>query len=51
MKKYLLCLAAVLALQVEAQMTTNNGIPYLEDQSVDMSQSFNDPTNTVFCAD
>jgi len=39
------------ALTAQAQMTTNNGVPYLMGQSLDMSQSFMDPTNTVFCAD
>ena len=51
MKKFVLCIVAAVALQARAQMTTNNGVPYLEDQAVDMSQQFLDPTNTLFCAD
>ena len=35
----------------QAQITLNNGIPYLLSQSVDVSQQFQDPTNTYFCAD
>jgi len=51
MKKFVLCIVAAVALQAQAQLTTNNGVPYLEDQAVDMSQQFMDPTNTLFCAD
>lgn len=52
MKHAFLALAAVtLALPLGAQQTTNTGIPYLLSQSIDMSQQFYDPTNTVFCAD
>jgi len=40
-----------LALPLHAQLTTNNGAPYLLSQSVDLSSQFIDPTNTVFCAD
>ncbi|MCQ2334808.1 MAG: alpha-xylosidase [Paludibacteraceae bacterium] len=34
-----------------AQITLNNGIPYLLSQSLDISQQFADPTNTYFFAD
>ena len=46
-----LALVASLSMSLRAQLTTNNGIPYLLSQSVDMSQQFMDPTNTVFTAD
>ena len=51
MKQLLSLVAAGLAIAAQAQMTTNQGMPYLLTQSVDMSQQFMDPTNTVFCAD
>lgn len=35
----------------QAQMTLNNGVPYLLSQSLDISQQFSDPTNTYFFAD
>lgn len=44
-------LASCVLMPAMAQQTTNNGMPYLLSQSVDMSQQFLDPTNTVFCAD
>ena len=34
-----------------AQKTSSTGAPYLLSQSVDMSQQFVQPTNTLFCAD
>ena len=36
---------------VMAQKTSSTGAPYLLSQSVDMSQQFVQPTNTLFCAD
>jgi len=52
MKSYVLASALMgVALSLQAQITTNDGVPYLLSQSVDMSQQFADPTNTVFCAD
>ena len=52
MKKLTLVFAAFAApLLAIAQMTTNNGVPYLMNQSVDMSAQFADPTNTYFAAD
>jgi len=52
MKKLLTtCLAVTALLTAGAQQTTNNGVPYLLSQSVDMSGQFADPTNTYFCAD
>lgn len=36
---------------VSAQMTLNNGVPYLLTQTIDFSQQFVDPTNTCFFAD
>jgi len=51
MKKIFTILLSLATLTCVAQMTTNQGIPYLMNQSVDMSQSFQDPTNTYFCAD
>ena len=48
-------LAAVLMSSVcggaMAQKTSSTGAPYLLSQSVDMSQQFVQPTNTLFCAD
>ncbi len=51
--KKLTCALFMLAapLLTSAQMTTNNGVPYLMNQSVDMSAQFADPTNTYFTAD
>lgn len=52
MKKCNILLALLFsAFTANAQMTTNNGVPYLLSQSVDVSGQFNDPTNTYFCAD
>lgn len=51
MKHPFLLAAALLAVSAQAQQTTNAGVPYLLSQSVDMSQQFQDPTNTVFTAD
>ena len=52
MKKLTLALAALaFPLLASAQMATNNGVPYLMNQSVDMSAQFADPTNTYFTAD
>ncbi len=51
MKKLVALAACATALTAQAQLTTNAGLPYLLSQSVDMSQQFIDPTNTVFCAD
>lgn len=51
MKKLLTLAACAFTLTAQAQLTTNAGLPYLLSQSVDMSQQFIDPTNTVFCAD
>lgn len=51
MKKLVALAACAIALTAQAQLTTNAGLPYLLSQSVDMSQQFIDPTNTVFCAD
>ncbi len=48
MKKLALSLLALAPLFAHAQLTTNNGLPYLLSQSVDMSQQFYDPTNTYF---
>ncbi len=48
MKKLALSLLALAPLFAYAQLTTNNGLPYLLSQSVDMSQQFYDPTNTYF---
>lgn len=48
MKSLLVALSLLAPMCVSAQMTTNNGIPYLLSQSVDMSQQFYDPTNTYF---
>ncbi len=39
------------SLSAGAQVTLNNGIPYLMNQTVDMSQQFSDATNTYFTAD
>ncbi|MBQ0057798.1 MAG: alpha-xylosidase [Bacteroidales bacterium] len=44
-------LLANIAMPAAAQMTINNGIPYLLSQTVDMSQQFMDPTNTYFSPD
>lgn len=52
MKKNLLLSALFLfAWCAQAQLTTNNGVPYLLSQSLDISGQFADPTNTYFCAD
>ena len=52
MKKTLFTLGALaLTLAASAQLTTNNGIPYLQNTSVDMSGQFQDPTNTYFSPD
>ncbi len=52
MKRFIYSIAlSAMTLGMAAQQTTNNGVPYLLSQSVDMSQQFADPTNTVFCAD
>lgn len=48
MRKLALALAILAPLCAQAQLTTNNGLPYLLSQTVDMSQQFNDPTNTYF---
>jgi len=48
----LLLLAGGMVFQTgHAQLTLNNGVPYLLSQTVDMSQQFTDPTNTYFFAD
>ncbi len=47
----ILATLALFGTEANAQMTTNNGVPYLLTQTVDMSGQFNDPTNTYFCAD
>lgn len=46
-----LLVMASLATAASAQMTLNNGVPYLQNQAIDMSQQFTDPTNTYFTAD
>ena len=52
MKKTLLTIGALACtLVASAQLTTNNGIPYLQNTSVDMSNQFQDPTNTYFSPD
>lgn len=53
MKRQIALLLALAGLcsSSKGQLTTNQGIPYLMGQTIDMSQSFMDPTNTVFCAD
>lgn len=52
MKKHiLLATFSAMALSSSAQLTTNNGVPYLQNMAVDMSGQFGDPTNTYFCAD
>ena len=47
----LLLAGAGVAHRASAQLTLNNGVPYLLSQSVDVSQQFADPTNTYFFAD
>lgn len=52
--KSLICAAFVgmaMSAPLKAQLTLNNGVPYLLSQSLDISQQFADPTNTYFCAD
>lgn len=52
MKKAIIALSlCAISASATAQLTTNQGLPYLLNQSVDMSQQFLDLSNTVFCAD
>ena len=52
MKKLTIAMTLLSAsLSAGAQVTLNNGIPYLMNQTVDMSQQFSDATNTYFTAD
>lgn len=52
MKKLTLAMSLLAtSLAASAQVTLNNGIPYLMNQTVDMSQQFSDATNTYFSAD
>ncbi|MBQ0023171.1 MAG: alpha-xylosidase [Prevotellaceae bacterium] len=43
--------AACVAVPGHAQLTINNGVQYLQDQSKDMSQEFSDMSNIYFFAD
>ena len=45
------CLATLLPMTASAQQTTNNGIPYLQGQSMDISQQFSDFSSIFFFAD
>lgn len=46
-----LSLTAVLPMTTHAQQTMNAGIPYLQGQSIDLSQQFSDFSNIYFFAD
>ncbi|MCQ2197091.1 MAG: alpha-xylosidase [Bacteroidaceae bacterium] len=50
-RKLNVALAALCSVPACAQLTTNNGIPYLQGQSIDMSGQFSDFSNIYFFAD
>lgn len=51
LKRVALCLATAVALPASAQLHTNNGMQYLQGQSIDLSQQFSDFSNIYFFAD